>query len=39
MYMCMHTHIHTHTSMYVALGAAATYKQRISPGLKKISRS
>lgn len=33
--MCMHTHIHTHTSMYVALGAAATYKQRVSPGLKK----
>lgn len=31
----MHTHIHTHTSMYVALGAAATYKQRVSPGLKK----
>lgn len=33
----MHTHIHTHTSMYVALGAAATYKQRVSPGLKKKS--
>lgn len=32
--MCIYTHIHTHTSMYVALGTAATYKHRESPGLK-----
>lgn len=34
MYMCIYTHIHTHTNMYVALGTTATYKHRASPGLK-----
>lgn len=34
MYMCIYTHIHTHTNMYVARGTTATYKHRASPGLK-----
>lgn len=36
MYICTHgyAHIHTHTDTDVALGTAATYQHRRSPGLK-----
>lgn len=34
MYMCIYTHIHTHTDMDVALGTVETHQHRKSSGLK-----